>query len=318
MDKLLDCKQLVTDFAELIAVLSDFSCRLNDEEQKKDIFALKITRKELEMKYNKLFKQANYQLLDASWKFPGGYVPPGYENVEIHFDFDKEIKKWQEFYQHFNLDVKINKEEFREIWIRNKNQIIKIIEKYGFDTLMMIPEGLPEAGELAEKVIGGIPLGFGDTIKPDEMLFFPDGIKDSDRSRIVLTHGASTTNHHYFLAAIRRNVECLDIDPEMKSQKYKMNIFIESSEKEPVAINNVESLNVSEYLILFRLISDKNGRVFDNYWGSQVVDKDKDGKFLRFRFVVSLPNRRMSVSMPKAKNRTNMSGIGWRFGKNFY
>ncbi|OGF20505.1 hypothetical protein A2316_01615 [Candidatus Falkowbacteria bacterium RIFOXYB2_FULL_38_15] len=71
---------------------------------------------------------------------------------EIEINFNKTIEEQKEFYKS-KLGIEINESVVREIWKKNYTEIKGEIEKYNYDSILIIPDNLPKEECLNSKLI---------------------------------------------------------------------------------------------------------------------------------------------------------------------
>ncbi len=185
------------------------------------------------------------------------------ETIEI--DFDKQIESFSEFYGKYKIDITPDfTEKMADIWERNREEISKAIEEKGFDTVIFIPDGLPNSSEMNQKMSAG----YNETYTSDnfEAGGSFDGVTDKESgARIILVHSAGQIEAHPALK------ETLD-----KSAEY--------FQKEG------ETLTITDYFILQRKIFDKTGKHLDgeSTWtwlpGSTVKNPDGGSRVVDARW----------------------------------
>ena len=117
----------------------------------------------------------------------------GKESVEtIIIDFEQRLRESADFYRKHGIAAEDFESEMEDIWERNHDQIREQIEKFGFDEILLIPEGVP-LSELHEKMSKGYSAthewsGFKDAGS------FAGVIEDRKGLRIVLLHKKNAQN----------------------------------------------------------------------------------------------------------------------------
>lgn len=97
-----------------------------------------------------IIEAAGQQEIKAVWK-----NPETKDKRDITLNLEKELKYFKGFYQKY-LGLEINKEQemgINKIWQEKGQEIKKEMEIYGYDTLLIIPENLPDLETLNQKLI---------------------------------------------------------------------------------------------------------------------------------------------------------------------
>ena len=74
-----------------------------------------------------------------------------YEGREIKFELKKQLEDWAEFYQKHNIDW-IEMPETIRLTPEQEKEIIRLIEQFGFDKMIIIPENIADTGDKMEKL----------------------------------------------------------------------------------------------------------------------------------------------------------------------
>lgn len=102
---------------------------------------------ELEREREELLNLLVPKKIEANWK-----NLESQKEKKITINFKEEIQFFQEFYQKY-LQIELNIKEIRSILRKRKYEIQKEMEQYGYDTILIIPDNLPEEKELNKKLI---------------------------------------------------------------------------------------------------------------------------------------------------------------------
>jgi len=78
----------------------------------------------------------------------------------IEIDLEEILDKQKQFYKN-NLNLEINESAVREIWNKNYAEIKSEIEKYGYDSVIIVPENLPSEADVNKKAIETMNEGAG-------------------------------------------------------------------------------------------------------------------------------------------------------------
>ncbi|MEI6378568.1 MAG: ATP-binding protein [Candidatus Falkowbacteria bacterium] len=145
----------------------------------------------------------------AEWKNPETQT-----EQEIEIDLEKNLAEQAAFYRD-NLNLVINEEKVRNIWKNNYTEIKAEMSKYGYDSILIVPDNLPNATTLNQKLIETMEENTGAKKKKKVAATWQSdnfkeggafaGVKNSYEPsyRIVLTHGAQNLADHPILKATR-------------------------------------------------------------------------------------------------------------------
>ena len=213
-------------------------------------------------------------VLRASWK-----NPENQNERKIEIDIQKEIQVFDKIYSD-KLGIKIDQKEVVAIWNRNFESIKKEIETYGYDTVLIIPENLPDEAVVNEKIIETMDEGVGKgKIKQTwQNSNFTDGGSfagvrnlEASKCRIILTKGEqnmSETNDPLLKATLGKNVlgltglsESEIADRIQKGGELPINFKVSIAGKETEI--KTEGLSLSEYMIFQGLYFEKNKKHLD-------------------------------------------------------
>ena len=263
-------------------------------------------------------------VLRAFWK-----NPENQNERKIEFDIQKEIQVFDKIYSD-KLGIKIDQKEVVAIWNRNFESIKKEIETYGYDTVLIIPENLPDEAVINDKIIETMDEGVGKgKIKQTwQNSNFTDGGSfagvrnlEAPKYRIILTKGEqnmSETNDPLLKATLGKNVlgltglsESEIADRIQKGGELPINFKVSIAGKETEI--KTEGLSLSEYMIFQGLYFEKNKKHLDEKgwtWltkscsGSRVVGSGWDPG-----------SRRLSVSA--IDSSFSGVGLGLRLSRSF-
>lgn len=163
------------------------------------------------------------------------------EGKEIKFELKEQLKYWEKFYKDNGIDW-VDLPESISVSEEQAKEMKRLIEKHGFDKMIIIPEGLADNGDKYEDLHQKMTVGLGYMKSEEWSLFKEDGgIKglknNSNKLRIILT----------------KEVKELD---EYKLFNETINKRLEKEEASEVDItgimeeNKLEGLDLATYLIL--------------------------------------------------------------------
>lgn len=198
--------------------------------------------------------------------------PETNEQKETIFNIQEKIQEWQEFYQKHDLPI-LNEQEIKKIFQKNKAEIQKEMETYGYDNILIIPENLPNTEQLHQKMTkeyketwqsGNFKEGGG---------FAGAKHTENQKTRIILCHNDQNIYDNqkanvFEKATLNKNLMQLSGLTEQKIQQK-----IQNQENIPVnfetTINGktikvqAEGLSLNEYLIFQRQYQEKNQKHLD-------------------------------------------------------
>ncbi len=155
----------------------------------------------------------------------------------IELSLEASLSSFESFYTTHHLDLPPDfKERMEDIWNRNRSEMEKAIEQYGFDTLLLVPGGtaLPD---LHTKMTEGYNHTFeGGNFKTGGS--FAGVSEDTSKDRIILVHKAQELNLH----------PALNDTLNKAAQTF---------------LDQHESLTLSDYLIFQRKHFDETGQHLD-------------------------------------------------------
>ena len=206
--------------------------------------------------------------------------PETHSEQGIEVDFEKSLSEQKSFYKD-KLNLEINESEVKAIWKKNYAEIQAEMEKYGYDSIIIIPNNLPEEETLNRKLIEGIKETVGSNKKKVEATFQGNnftsggsfaGVRNSYSSeyRLVLTHSVqSLEDHHIFKNTRNKNI--MDVTGLAESE---VNRRIASGEKLPVDCEieidgqafkiQAEGQSLEEYMVQQALFFEKTGQHLDS------------------------------------------------------
>jgi hypothetical protein len=201
--------------------------------------------------------------------------PETQENKEISLNFEQELKFFTDFYQK-HLNLPINQQEIKEIWRKNQKEIKVEMEKYGYDSILIIPENLPSEEILNQKIIETMT-NTTETYQSDNFKKGGSfsGVKNlnNSSSRILLTHSDQNIYQNpkanpFLKSTLKKSIVNLSGLSEQEIQKR-----IENQAEIPINfeinLNNQkiqiqsEWLSLSEYQLFQRIYFEKNQKHLD-------------------------------------------------------
>jgi len=233
--------------------------------------------------------------LSAVWKNP----ETGQEQA-VEIDLEKELAEQGKFYKD-KLNLDIDAAEIRNIWRKNYAEIKSEIEKYGYDSILVVPDDLPGEEilnqsliETMEETVGGKKQKVAATYQSDN--FKSGGSFGGTRNsypakyRIVLSHSAQNIYNNpaanpFLKATLGKNITQLSvIAPEKIDEMIKNNREIPIDFKADINGQEIqiqaEGESLEEYILQQAMYFAKTGKHLDeNGWtwltksrsGSRVV-----------------------------------------------
>jgi len=213
----------------------------------------------------------------------------------ITLNIDEKIEQSKLFYNNHKIELPDDFEDkVNDIWENNQDEILKEIQKKGFDEVLIVPGGL-SVPELHKKMT----VGYNETYESDnfkEGKSFKGVIEKTDKTRIVLLHS--------------KNAQNLADRPELSETKGKTaEVFIKAGEK----------LTLTDYLIFQKQFFEATGKHLDEegytWLPGSTVKKDSGG--VRVIDVSWGPGyARLFVSAFDAGY--SYSSVGCRLSRSFY
>lgn len=173
------------------------------------------------------------------------------EGKEIVFDFEEIREHWQDFYKKHDIkadipDIKLTQEDRKEVE--------KLVEKFGFDKAIIIPENLPNYDELHRKMTQGYNQTWqGDNFKEDGSFGEVEDLKQG--FRIIFTKDTQNTIEDDFFK------QTVNLPPEDPTADNDLKRFIENIKNEKDI--ELEGLAFSTYLIYQKEYFERTGKHLD-------------------------------------------------------
>ena len=199
--------------------------------------------------------------------------PETNEQKEIIFNIQEKIQEWQEFNQKHDLPI-LNEQEIKKIFQKNKAEIQKEMETYGYDNILMIPENLPNTEQLNQKMTKGYKETWQSSNFKEGGSFTGSKHTENQKTKIILCHNDQNIYDNpeanvFEKATLRKNILQLSGLTEQEIQQK-----IQNQENIPVnfetKINNqkiqvqAEGLSLNEYLIFQRKFFEKTSKHLDS------------------------------------------------------
>jgi len=205
-------------------------------------------------------------LLEASFRNPES----GQEQA-IEINLEEKIVEFRKFYKDkFNLEI--NEAEIRNIWVNNHAEIKSEIEKYGYDSILIVPENLPGEAEVNRKAIETIDEGAGKG-KVAATKYWAEqqsivSVKEN-KYKIILTHSAQNLADQPLLKVTKgKNIMTLTgLNPDevatriTGNQELSVNLEVDVNGQK-IEIK-AEGLSLEEYEIFQRTYFEKTGKHLD-------------------------------------------------------
>ena len=261
------CTELKTEYAELEELEKQFEVAFDEAVKTGKLEKAQKLKTQIENKLASIKEKIIPKEIKANFT-----DPETNETKEISFNLAEQIKTWQQFYQNHNLPIP-NEQEIKNSWRKNKKEIQKAMETYGYDKILIIPENLPAT----EKLHTQMSQGYKETYQSDNFKKASSfaGAKHSEtqKTRIILCHNDQNTYQNpqaNFFAKQTLGKSILQLSGLTEKQ---LQTKIQKHENIPInfetQINNqkiqiqAEGLSLNEYLILQRQYLETNQKHLD-------------------------------------------------------
>jgi hypothetical protein len=184
----------------------------------------------------------------------------------IEVDLEKNIEEQKWFYRD-KPDFEINESAVREIWNEHHAEIQKEIEKYGYDSILIVPDKLPEEEDLNRDLIETIKEGAGEG-KVAATKYWAEqksiGSAKEKKYRIILVHSAQNLADHPLLKVTKgKNIMdltglSLDEVKERIEKGQKLPVNFEAELNGQKIQIQAEGLSLEEYEIFQRMYFEKS------------------------------------------------------------
>lgn len=210
---------------------------------------------------------------------------------KIEINLEEKLVEFRAFYKD-KFDLNINELEIKSIWNKNYVEIKNEVEKYGYDSILIVPDDLPGEPELNQKSVETMYDGVGRN-KVEATKYWADqnsiNSVGEKKYRIILVHSAQNLADQPLLKATKGksvvNLTSLD-KPKIETmisggQELGADFEVEINGKKMQI--KADSLSLEEYEIFQRVYFEKTGKHLDESgwtWlmksrsGSRVVDSN--------------------------------------------
>lgn len=259
------------------------------------------------------------------------------EKKEIVLDINEEIKFYKDFYKrnlNFEID-KLEKKEIKRFWLKDREEIKKDMETYGYDFFLIVPENLPSLEKLNQELIEKMEEpGIGRVNKTNETMDFISGgsfkgVRDTEKSktRIILTKGNQNILYGkdpFLQATLRKDVMQLtgftkkEVEERIKNEA-PLPIDFKTEIKGRETRIRAEGLSLAEYLIFQKTYFDKTLKHLDEEGETRLL-KSVPAPHARYCETVSstwLPIFRQ-LSIGADMTASSFYNLGTRFGKSYF
>ena len=261
------CTELKTEYAELEELEKQFEVAFDEAVKTGKLEKAQQLKTEIEKKLSSLKEKIIPKEIKANFT-----NPETNETKEIKFNLQEQIQTWQQFYQKENLPIP-NEKEIKNSWRKNRQEIQKAMETYGYDKILIIPENLPAT----EKLHTQMSQGYKETYQNDNFKnagsFAGAKHTETQKTRIILCHNDQNTYENpqaNFFAKQTLNKSILQLSSLTEPQ---LQTKIQKQENIPInfetQINNqkiqieAEGLSLNEYLILQKQYFQANQKHLD-------------------------------------------------------
>ena len=334
-DRQPQCQELRADLQALKSLAEEFNQTLSaaakapdQESARQAITKAKALKQTIEREIAALREQLPSQDITASWT-----NPETGETKEITLNLKEYLATHQALYRkHLNLEITPDHERaFRQIWRQNRAEIQREIELYGYDTLLLIPENLPDLETLNTKLIETMPDDKTNTGRVRPTYQSDDfkqggswsGVKNTAPSqpRLILTKGVQNIYHSQdpiMEATLGKNIMALTGLSQAEVEKKIQN-------NEPLPINfeadikgqkiriSAEGLFLEEYLLHQRLYFDQTGKHLDEQGWTWLLKSLSGSRVVGVRWDLAYRELLVGADGPGAVG----GDLGGRFSRSF-
>ena len=261
------CEQLKTEYSQLENLKKEFEQVFDEAVKTGDTTKAKQLKKEIQEKLQSLKEKIIPKEIKANFK-----NPETNQTKEITINIQEKIQEFQEFYKSHNLPIP-NEQEIKKIFQKNKAEIQKEIETYGYDNVLIVPENLPNTSSLEQKMTEGyVATWTGDNFNQANG-FVGAKHTESQKAKIILTHNDQNIYQNQNANPFAKAT--LDKDIMQLSGLTQSELARRIQNKESIPINfekningknmqvEAEGLSLNEYLILQRQYFEKNQKHLD-------------------------------------------------------
>jgi hypothetical protein len=262
-----ECLKLKTEYAQIEKLQKEFELELEKAIQSGKTEKTKELKIQIEEKLKNLKEKIIPKEISASYT-----NPETSEQKEIRINIVQMIREQREFHKKHNLPV-FNEQEIRQIFRKHKAEIQKEMETYGYDTILIIPENLPDTESLHQKMSAGYNETYQNNNFKEGGSFAGTKTSESKKTRIILTHPDQNIYENdqanpFLKATLDKDIMQLSglTEPEINQR-------IQSNQPIPInfetAINGKtikiqsEGLSLDEYLLFQRQYFEKTQKHLD-------------------------------------------------------
>ena len=181
------CTELKTEYAELEELEKQFEVAFDKAVKTGKLENAQELKTQIENKLASIKEKIIPKEIKANFT-----DPETNETKEISFNLAEQIKTWQQFYQNHNLPIP-NGQEIKNSWRKNKKEIQKAMETYGYDKILIIPENLPATEELHTQMSQGYKETYQSDNFKNASSFAGAKHSETQKTRIILCHNDQNT-----------------------------------------------------------------------------------------------------------------------------
>ena len=225
----------------------------------------------------------------------------------IEINLQKKISECRTFYRD-NFNLSINEAEIRSVWDKNYAEIKSESEKYGYDSIIIVPDNLPSESDVNKKAIETMDEGTGKgKVAATKYWVEQQSISSikENKYKIILIHSAQNLADQPLLKATKgkniidlAGIDKAEVEKRIASgQELAVDFKVEIGGQE-IEIK-ADSLSLEEYEIFQRMYFEKNRKHLDESgwtWlmksrsGSRVVSSCWDPDARRLAVAALVPD----------------------------
>ena len=189
----------------------------------------------------------------------------------IEINLEEKISESKIFYKdNFNLDI--NESEIRSVWNKHYAEIKNEAEKYGYDSVIIVPENLPSEADVNKKAVETMDEGAGKgKVAATKYWVEQQSISSikENKYKIILVHSAQNLADHPMLKATKGKniIDLAGIDKTEVERSIASGQELTADFKAQIGGQEIEikadSLSLEEYEIFQRMYFEKNGKHLD-------------------------------------------------------
>ena len=262
-----ECLQLKKEYAELEKLKVEFESAFDESVKTGKTKKTKQLKTEIEQKLASLREKIIPKEIKAVWT-----NPETKEQKEIIFNIQERIQEWQEFNQKHNLPIP-SEQEIKKIFQKNKAEIQKEMETYGYDNILIIPENLPDNENLHQKMTKNYNATWQSSNFKEGGGFTGAKHTENQKTKIILCHNDQNIYDNpeanvFEKATLRKNILQLSGLTEQEIQQKIQNqenipVNFETSINGKTVKVQAEGLSLNEYLIFQKQYQEKNRKHLD-------------------------------------------------------